>query len=214
MNQGPAVEARANPRSNMFLAALLRADDFSAPVKVRNMSANGALVEGAAVPGRGTQVQLIRGSLIVPATVAWSAAGRCGLRFGSLACVRDWLAPVSKSAQQQVDDAVRLIKLGAVPMPRSAVQTRAREPASAELGRDLQSAARLIEELGDDLSSDEQVLARHGDKLQKFDIALQMITVVADALDGGAGGSVAERLDNLRASSAAALRKSGTGGGS
>lgn len=205
MNQGPAVDARANPRSNMFLGALLRGDGFSAPVKVRNMSANGALVEAAAVPGRGAEVQLIRGSLIVPAIVIWSAAGRCGLRFQSLACVRDWLAPVSNSAQQQVDNAVRLLKAGAVPMPRSAAQAGTRAAASADLSRDLQSAARLIENLGDDLSSDEQVLARHGDKLQNLDIALQMITVVADALDGGSGGSIAERLGNLRASCAAAV---------
>lgn len=212
MNQGPAVEARANARSNMFLAAVLRGDNFSAPVKVRNMSPNGALVEAAAVPDRGAEVQLIRGSMIVPATVIWSAAGRCGLRFGSLACVRDWLTPVSNSVQQQVDDAVRLLKLGAVPMPRSAVQSGDRKPAPEEFGRDLRSAARLIEMLGDVLSSDEQVLSRHGDRLQNLDIALQMIAAVAEALDSG-GASVAERLQNLRASCAAAVQKQRAGGG-
>jgi hypothetical protein len=209
----PPTEARANPRSNMFLAALLRGADFSAPVKIRNMSAAGALVEAPAVPQRGAEVQLIRGSLAVPAIVAWSTPGRCGLHFASLVCVRDWLAPVSNSAQQQVDDAVRLLKAGAVPMPpRSAVQDRAREPASAELGRDLRSAARLIEELGDGLSTDEQVLASHADKLQNLDIALQIIAVVADALDGGNAGSIGERLQNLRASCAAAVQKPGTAG--
>jgi hypothetical protein len=43
-----AADALAVARTNLFLAAIMQGDGFSAPVKVRNMSATGALVEAAA----------------------------------------------------------------------------------------------------------------------------------------------------------------------
>lgn len=212
MNKPNGAESRANPRSNMFLGALLRAPGFSAPVRVRNMSVTGALVEGAAVPESGTEVQLVRGSLTVPSVVAWSIERRCGLRFSSLACIRDWLAPLSNSAQQRVDETVRVLKLGALPMPQRPVPHRTDSPhalPSAQFAEDLERVARLIESLGDDLANDMDTLRRHIEKLQNLDIALQTIGVVADALTGRADEAMTlARMENLRASCAAALQKS------
>jgi hypothetical protein len=195
----------------MFLAAVLRGPGLSAPVKVRNMSATGALVEGAAVPPGGANIQLMRGSLVVPAIVAWSQERRCGLHFSSLVCVRDWIAPRSNTTQDRVDETVRLLKLGALPMPRSSpAQGDDSTPSSVQLGEDLLCAARLIEDLGEHLSIDVETLVRHGEKLQNLDIALQTIAAVVQALKGQAEeGAVAARMENLRSSCAAALKKSG-----
>lgn len=112
-----AADARASPRTNLFLAAALHAPRYSAPVRVRNMSATGALVEAAAVPDAGTEIRLVRGSLAIPGEVAWSAAGRCGLHFSSLVSVHEWMVPPANREQQRVDDAVRLFKAGAIPLP-------------------------------------------------------------------------------------------------
>src|SRR3569623_1927072 len=113
--QPPAVtdsasDARSAARSNMFLAAVLKGSAFSVPVRIRNMSSTGALVEGAAMPDGGSSVRLIRGSLMIPADVVWSAAGRCGLRFGGAGSVREWLAPPSNREQNRVDNTVRVMK--------------------------------------------------------------------------------------------------------
>jgi hypothetical protein len=210
MTQPEGAEARADPRTNMFLGAVIRGDGLSVPVKVRNMSVTGALVEGAILPEQCAEVELVRGSLVVSATVAWCSHGRGGLRFSSLVCVRDWLAPQANGAQQRIDETVRVLKLGAVPMPhRSGSQVETTSgPRSVELGEDLLSVMRLVETLCDDLSSDDEIVIRHGEKLQNIDIALQTIAVVADALAGRMADSVVTaRLGNLRASCAAALEK-------
>jgi hypothetical protein len=213
MTQPEFADAREQVRTNMFLAAVIRSAGVSLPVKVRNMSVTGALVEGDGLPYHGAEVQLARGSLVVSGTVAWSSRGRCGLRFSSLICVRDWLAPPANGGQQRVDEAVRVLKLGAVPIPqRSAaeVDTSSR-PQPAQFGRDLQRIAGLIADLSDELSSDAHIVTHHAEKLQNLDIALQTIAVVADTLTGEmAETTAAARLGNLRTSYAAALAKIGS----
>ena len=198
----------------MFLGAVVRGPGLSVPVKVRNMSVTGALIEGAAMPESGAQVELIRGSLVVPATVAWSAEQRCGLRFSSLVCVREWLAPQTASAQQRIDDAVRLLKLGALPMPQrpdAQAELSAGAPQSLQFGEDLRRVSRLIENLGQELANDTNILMQHGEKLQNLDIALQMVAVVADALSGSLDAdAISARMANLRASCAAALEPPGS----
>lgn len=210
MTAVPATESRHSPRSNMFIAAAIQGGGFSSPVKVRNMSVTGALVEGPTMPRPGEQVRLVRGSLSVCARVAWSAEGRCGLHFSSLVCVRDWLAPPANGAQQRVDEAVGLLKLGALPLPERPTAS-ANAPAGdlqPLYGEDLRRASRLIELLGDDLAGDEQVVERHSAKLQSLDIVIQTLSAVADALtEASEDREIARRLENLRASCTQALER-------
>lgn len=208
MNQPGTSDPRAEPRTNLFLGAVIRGAGVSLPVKVRNMSASGALVEGTALPDEGTDVQLARGSLALPATVAWSAPGRCGLRFSSLACVQDWLAAPANPGQQRVDEAVRVLKLGAVPIaPRPAPQIGLDSGRQlAQFGDDLRGAIRLVRDLCHELSTDDEAVRRHAEKLQNMDIVQQTVAAVADALAGEMDESAAAtRLGSLRASCAAAL---------
>ena len=207
-----AAEARAVPRTNMFLAAVLQGTGFSAPVKIRNMSSEGALVEAASVPPAGAAVRLLRGSLVVPASVAWSAERRCGLRFSSIVSVRDWLAPPANAEQQRVDDLVRVVKAGAVPFAAHRSAGPAARPGAgallARLEEDLLRATQLIEAVSEDLVCDEAALARHGQRLMDLDIAVQTISAVAGILTGGGDETAAlSRLENLRTSSAQALRR-------
>ena len=209
LNFEPSRDPRGAARSNMFLAAVLHGPDGAVPVKVRNMSATGALIEGATVPSLETAVRLVRGSLAISCVVAWSAEGRCGLHFSSLACVRDWLAPAANRDQQRVDEMVSLLKLGAVPLPqRPKIEAHCPADArSAILGADLHRVSRLIEKLGDELAADAAVLASHAGALQNVDIAVQTLAAIGHALAGASDEqAIASRLESLRASCTQALK--------
>ena len=203
-----AADARASPRTNLFLAAVLHGPGYSAPVKVRNMSATGALVEAAAVPDRGSAIRLVRGSLAIPGVVVWSTRGRCGLHFSSLICVREWMAPPANREQQRVDEAVRLLKAGAIPL--SALAGSASRAGREEFGDDLRNVARLLETLAEHLIGNEATLLAHGDELQNLDIAVQTLNAVASAL-GSESESPAlfSRIENLRTSCHQALARGG-----
>jgi hypothetical protein len=53
------VESRQKQRSSLFLAAMMRVEAHQAPVKVRNMSLRGAMVDTTLSPPAGRDVQLI-----------------------------------------------------------------------------------------------------------------------------------------------------------
>ena len=55
--------ARVEPRTNMFVMAALVTGHTRETVKVRNMSASGALVEGPTLPNPGTPCLLNRGEI-------------------------------------------------------------------------------------------------------------------------------------------------------
>lgn len=63
------------------MAAALELSGTSLPVKLRNLSADGALVEGDKLPVEGTEVVFRRQELSLPARVVWEKGGRAGLSF-------------------------------------------------------------------------------------------------------------------------------------
>ena len=192
----------------MFLAAVLKGSAFSVPVRIRNMSVTGALVEGAAMPDSGSSVRLIRGSLMIPADVVWASAERCGLRFAGAVSIKEWLAPPSNPQQKRVDSLVGALKAGAIPLPIRPEPHDASSP--FELGLDLRGVSKLLEAHCEDLMADPQAIVRYGDKLQNLDIVLQTIATVADMLGGQDDQEVlASRLQNLRLSTRQALARAG-----
>ena len=75
-----------------------RAERPHTPVRIRNLSETGALIEGASLPG-GRCPGPVRGDLQVAATIAWSGGGRCGVRFDRPTPVRmDWQAGATRMA--------------------------------------------------------------------------------------------------------------------
>jgi hypothetical protein len=178
-----ASDARCASRSSIYLAATLYCDGASTPVKIRNMSATGALVEGLVVPGVGALVQLVRGGLIVHALVAWSAEDRCGLKFSGSVDVRQWRAAPTNGEQARVDEVVRLVKAGAVPLPVPCfAETYETADPGAQLSGDLRRVCGLLDKLSEVLASDPQVVTRHGPALQNLDIAIQVIAAVGALL--------------------------------
>ena len=115
--QEGASERRSTTRASLYLAATLYCDDHSFPVKIRNISPTGALLESRTVVTAGVLVQLVRGSLIVHGLVAWAEDGRYGLNFSGSVDVQQWRATPMNAEQQRIDEVVRLVKAGAVPLP-------------------------------------------------------------------------------------------------
>lgn len=72
---------RAARRARVLLAAKLKTPFGEVDARLRDLSRKGALVECAKQPPVGSEVTFIRGTTVVPARVAWSAAGRVGLEF-------------------------------------------------------------------------------------------------------------------------------------
>ncbi|QNM82012.1 hypothetical protein H8M03_08190 [Sphingomonas sabuli] len=205
-----APDARLRPRSNMFLAAMLHGDDRATPVRIRNMSVLGALVEAPALPAGDTPLRLVRGRLEADASIIWTSGLRSGLSFSAPVAVEEWMAPVRNAEQSRVDEAVRMLRLGAIPNARNFSPERLHlDDAAGRLGEDLRCVARLLENLGGDLAGDPAVLTGHSAKLQNLDIAIQSISAVAAALSAAQiDAHAAARLENLRSSCASALAAS------
>lgn len=202
-------DGRTQPRSNMFLAAVLRTGAEQFAVKVRNLSPNGALVESSQTPSPGIQIELIRGDLRARGTVMWNSPTRCGLQFSSEVSVKDWLAAPTKLHQRRVDEMVALVKSGAISEPAGlpASPRTIREPRSDEkLVDDLASVVRLMHDLEEDLASSDETLTRHALKLQNLDLAMQTLRAIAEELVGDTNPNFnSARLDDLRVACAQAL---------
>jgi len=199
----------------MFIAATLYWDQHRNPVKVRNMSLTGALVESPVIPPAGARVHLIRGSYSAEGRVVWTDKNRCGLHLATQVNVRDWLAPPTNGEQQRVDQIVALVKAGAVPLPTGSLNARPERPdlpaslSTDQLTHDLGLVSQLIEDLGDDLASEPDTLMNHATKLQNLDIAMQMLGAICSELsasDSGDGSRMA-RIEDLRTSCDQALGK-------
>jgi hypothetical protein len=178
----------------MFLAAVLHNNGGSLPVKIRNMSATGVMLEAPDMPPVGEPVRLVRGSLAVRGEVVWTAGIRCGVRLATAVQVAQWLVPLLNQEQQRIDDTVALIKAGAVPLrlpartgalPGAMEGQAAHRGSDAQLAADLTQVIALLEDLGARLASDRAVVERHGIELQNIDIGVQTLSEIIRAMSPG-----------------------------
>jgi hypothetical protein len=170
MDTPPGPENRREPRSNMFVIATLYGADGSAPVRIRNMSRGGALVEGGVLPSIGAEVRLCRGSLGATGNLVWLAGPRAGLHFTGAVEVADWLPNGARVTEQGLaDEMVHQARLGTVPAPI--------EPEAGPLSikDELLRLSRSLERAGEDLATDMDIAARHSRPLQLIDMAAQAL---------------------------------------
>jgi hypothetical protein len=99
-------DPRSDPRASVFLTAVLYAGAAQTPVRIRNLSTQGALLEGANLPAEGTIVQIKRGSLSAAGDIAWSRDQHCGLRFAAVIEVASWIDRAGPVGQQRIDAAI------------------------------------------------------------------------------------------------------------
>lgn len=72
---------RGSSRSNVLLKATLQSPGGSYEVVLRNLSEEGALVQGDKLPVAASRVLFHRQGLSVPGRVAWSHCGCAGIEF-------------------------------------------------------------------------------------------------------------------------------------
>jgi len=183
MDTAPLPDNRIESRSNLFVMATLYAAGGSTPVRIRNMSPGGGLIEASAFPPLGTLVRLSRGSFSIAGAIVWVDESRAGVRFASPIAVADWLPQGRRGAGQQlIDEVVHRSRVGAMPKPEA---NSALLQENAPLSEELMRLRQTLERAGEALASDPVVTSHHM-------AALQMIDAVAQALARLAGeGSAA-----------------------
>lgn len=179
------------PRKNLMLAATIAAAEVSAPVRIRNLSEAGAMIDGAALPEPGSTLVLTRLELSVQASVVWNRDGRCGLKLANRIVVDDWIAGVRRTrttgnlGQLRVDQVQAAVRSGAAlpvdPAPHAVPVVEA-GALDRRIAGELSDLKRMLDEVGEALADDVDILMRHEQALQRFDIAVQTIQYLADLM--------------------------------
>ena len=81
MDESGTTQNRRARRSHFLMAASIEADGVTVSVKLRNLSPEGALVEGDQLPAVGSSVIFRKKELNLPGHIAWVTAGRAGIAF-------------------------------------------------------------------------------------------------------------------------------------
>jgi hypothetical protein len=81
MDESSQAHNRRQRRSNVLLTAILELSGRELEVKLRNLSAEGALVEGEVLPVEGAEIRFRRHELAVLGRVVWVRGTRAGISF-------------------------------------------------------------------------------------------------------------------------------------
>ncbi len=176
----PASEGRHQTRTHLFVAATIYADSGSTPVKIRNMSQSGVLIEGAVLPDVGERITLKRGRLHATGWITWRVERKAGVRLEAAVHVADWMARQVSSEQERIDALLSIVRNDKPGASGTPAGTSAAASIEAEL-------AQLRAELGaleNALLGDVIVVATHPE-IQTFDISLQRIDRILKQLHAG-----------------------------
>ena len=95
MDESSFTHSRRSRRS-VLLAASIEASGAVVPVKLRNLSTEGALIEGEGLPVEGSQVLFRRNDLSVKSRVAWVHEDQAGIAFTKPIAQEDVLRNIPK----------------------------------------------------------------------------------------------------------------------
>lgn len=84
MDESGIPQNRRGRRSHVLMAASIEADGVAVAVTLRNLSPEGALVEGAALPAVDSLVIFRKKELNLAGRVAWVTADRAGIAFDAM----------------------------------------------------------------------------------------------------------------------------------
>lgn len=201
------AEDRASPRTNLLLAANAEVGGRILPVRIRNLSETGAMLEGAGLPDAGMKLVLTRGDLHVSAVVAWAAGGRRGVRFDGPTPVQEWTGGTKPKPldctglrDQRRVDALQAEARSEMTSGRALHDSSEMAPSAAtpdldsRLAHEIGYVQRLLENLGDELTNDLFLVQRHGQSLQSLDLVSQILGHVAAILHAEDKASVIEEI--------------------
>jgi len=81
MHEDKPRQERRSPRAKLLMAAILEHRGGTMAVKLRDLSVDGALVEGDHCPRAGSRVVFYKNELALSGRIAWSKGGRAGIAF-------------------------------------------------------------------------------------------------------------------------------------
>ena len=81
MDQSSVAQNRKSGRSPVLLSAKLDVDGAQVAVILRNLSAEGALIEGGPLPSEGTTTRFTRNELSVQGRIVWVEGRYAGVAF-------------------------------------------------------------------------------------------------------------------------------------
>jgi hypothetical protein len=191
-SEGPHGGVQPRPvRKNLMLSASIESRGTRVPVRIRNLSETGAMLDGATLPDPGAPLVLLRAEITVGATVVWREGGRCGIRFDAVtASVDEWVTgkrPPTFNGQQgqaRVDAIQSAVRAGAplVAEPGPANAPVAADELERRVAEEIIHVQRLIDALGEELVEDPVMLQRHLRVLQNLDRASQILEHVGTVL--------------------------------
>ena len=162
--------SRSEERSYVFLGASLQTGVKSLPVRIRNLSKRGAMLDGLDLPGAGSRVRLIRGSFSAAGSVFWAGKTKAGIRFDSQIDVQPWVQSIGHSGQQRVDQAIATLRAGGK-LPDSSPQPS--ESVS------LPVISETLDQICDRLASIPGMALEAGEELVKLDAVAQSLRRLA-----------------------------------
>ena len=165
-----AEENRSSGRSNVFLTATLDCGGRTMPVRIRNLSARGALVDGKALPPAGTRVRLLRGRLSALGEIAWETEVQGGLKFDGDVDVASWVQRLGHSGQERVDGVIAALRSGEAP-------PKFKDKPAAQESLPVISAA--LDQICERLASHPAMSIELGEDLMKLDAIAQSLRRIA-----------------------------------
>lgn len=81
MDESSFSQNRRSRRSPVMLAASVEVDEVPVPVMLRNLSEEGALIEGDRLPGEDSNTYFCRNELRIRSRIAWVAGRFAGVAF-------------------------------------------------------------------------------------------------------------------------------------
>jgi len=81
MDESSMAQNRRSRRSNVLMAASIETPNGLANVTLRNLSADGALVEGDGIPESDCPVVFRKNDLVISGRIAWVNERRAGIAF-------------------------------------------------------------------------------------------------------------------------------------
>jgi len=167
------TDGREALRTHMFVAATLYHGEHSQPVRIRNMSTTGALVEGEHLPLPGLSLKLRRGSLQAHGQIAWRSGRKAGISFTAPVDVALWMSNIGSYQQARIDREVAGLK--SLSTRRTIIPGF---PGDTGLSKDPRGELELLKSelasLSAALAADSELVAKHPE-IQIFDIALQRL---------------------------------------
>ncbi len=81
MDESGITQNRRSRRSHLLMTATLEISGRAVQVKLRNLSSNGAQVEGDQLPIEGTALLFRKGDLAIAGCIIWNKGKQAGIRF-------------------------------------------------------------------------------------------------------------------------------------